>query len=310
MRCSRHHLFVSSRLACCQRSQRGSRAQPRSLGHDIVWQHEFELTWNVRFSDDGIFFGCEVHVIADLLYRAGGSLVSKEVWQPFASLEAVLPRKLSSSMHTPKTEKEEEVEVVAEAWWHYPAMLEFLIEPAATNTKKRLRTKAPRPAPAAGGGLAGAVMDGQDAAEAFLLRKAQLGDDLGADWREFFRWQLRGGRWVGMHKGIAFDGILASAIRGTEAYDFMSSFAGLQASAFFSLAAYGEEGALTLARAWISKAFAWLRVWQAAGSQFDHKFKPGDLAGYVEPAAFRALAVDTNGSLAGRVQQIRKMVPV
>ena len=96
-------------------------------------------------------FGCEVHVIADLLYRAGGSLVSNEVWQPLASLEAVLPRKLSSSMHTPKTEKEEEVEVVAEAWWHYPAMWEFLTAPAATNTKKRLRTKVPRPAPAAGG---------------------------------------------------------------------------------------------------------------------------------------------------------------
>ena len=55
---------------------------------------------------------------------------------------------------------------------------------------------------------------------------------------------------------------------------------------------------------------AWALQFGHSVGQFDHKFKPGDLAGYVEPAAFRALAVETNGSLAGRVQQIRKMVPV
>ena len=43
---------------------------------------------------------------------------------------------------------------------------------------------------------------------------------------------------------------------------------------------------------------AWALQFGHSVSQFDHKFKPGDLAGYVEPAAFRALAVETNGSLA------------
>ena len=278
-------------------------------GHDIVWQHQFELTWNVRFSDDGIFSGCEVHVIGELMYLAGGSLVSNDAWQPLASLEAVLPRK-PPSRHKPKDEEEEEVDVAPKDWWHYPAMWEFLTEPAVTNTKKRVRTKAPRPPPAAGGGLDGAGMDGEAAAEAFLLRRAELGDDLGAEWREFFRWQLRGGRWTGMHKGIAFDCILASAIRGTEAHVFMSSFVGLNVSASFSLTAYGEEQALILARAWIGKAYAWFRVWQEAGSKLDHEFKAEDLASYAEPADSRALAVEAKGGLAGRVQQIRKMFPV
>jgi hypothetical protein len=77
----------------------------------------------------------------------------------------------------------------------------------------------------------------------------------------------------------------------------------------FHISAYGEDLAHTLASAWMHKVSFFWDAWVDAGRPDDMLWPPV-VAGYEEPAAFRAI-VDAGASVAlqRRLQRIRGLVP-
>ena len=187
----------------------------------------------------------------------------------------------------------------------YPAMWEFLRD-AQPEAARRKRAKTTPDVPSVHADALHAL-PGEDVVAALLLRRAELGDDADDEWRLQFSWKLRGGKWTGDHKGVAFDCYAAYVTKGGLAEDFVACFPLLSMSASWSIALYGDDACLVLARAWIHRMYYFFRIWVDAGSSLAHIYTAGDLLAYVEPLSFVQLAVGANSSLAARILQIRSL---
>jgi hypothetical protein len=275
-----------------------------------MWASSFECTWRCRFSDDGLFDDVvEINVLTNVLHCGSGRMCSDSDWQALASLEAFLPRTTCSRPAKAADESGDGVvELVPEAWMHYPAMWEFLTEIVEQKVKRRRNGKTP-PDTADRDGL-GPRMGGDEAVEELIRRRAELGDDPGEEWRTFFCWKLRGGRWTGENKGVAFDCYAAYALKGTSAETFVSNYAKLRMSGSWSIRLYGDREALVLARAWIHRNFHFLKLWMEGGSRDDHVFSAADVLAYVELPELVALSAEAEGPLAERIVQLRSLQPM
>lgn len=85
-----------------------------------------------------------------------------------------------------------------------------------------------------------------------MARRAELGDDAVEDWRAYYKWALRGGRWLAERTGLAYDCVAAQCLPDTAATDMALTFDNLNKMASFSISKFTEEGALALARLWIA----------------------------------------------------------
>ena len=144
-----------------------------------------------------------------------------------------------------------------------------------------------------------------------LERRFELGDDAKEDWRTYYKWVLRGGKWTGAKKGVAFDCYAPSALCDTEASDLVDHYPSLNMSASFSIQMYGDAAALSLARAWIHRHFYFLGVWMAAHCSYPFAFTDAHVNAYVEPAELSHLAAHAapGSKLAKRIGTIRAVRP-
>ena len=149
----------------------------------------------------------------------------------------------------------------------------------------------------------------EEAVEALVRRRVEVGDDSYMNWAESFCWKLRGGAWNGAHRGTAFDCYADYVRRGSQAQDFVAAFPSLRNSASFSIVAYTDAGALTLARAWIHKMSVLFQLCLEKGSSDTREVTTADVAGYVEPPELDSLAAGATGALAARIGQIRSLMP-
>ena len=273
-------------------------------------KHHFRATWQWRFSDDHIFDPpCQVEVLRGVSSLVGGVMVSSDDWRPLSSFEEELPAKVDTIGKAKVTKVEEEAECgnfVPEPWMKHPAMWEFLKAEAEVFTKKRLHAKTS--AAKASGEVGVAKMPGEEAVIKLVEKRVELGVD-SDEANLFFVWQLRGGKWTGEHKGIAFDCYSASIRRGTLAAEYILVYSNLKASASFSIALYGDETALVLARAWIHRHWHFFQLWRAAGGAAIKHFSEAEVKSYSEPEEFQALARDAKGPLLARIAQLRCLVP-
>jgi hypothetical protein len=270
-------------------------------------KHKFAIEWKWHFSNSRMFPLAEnIEVLSNIRFELNGYLSCDGDWTSLQSLETFLPKKPCSKRSGGKT-VELEKDFIPDAWMKHPAMWEFIKEYPEPTCKRRLRGKMGAASSSAEGGSG--FLPGDAAVEALVLRRAELGDDAGEAWRQFFCWKLRGGRWTGENKGLAFDCYAAYSLKGTEAEQFVASYHSLQSSASWSIRSYGDNECLTMARAWIHRMYYFFDLWLQAPSDEVRKFGHADVSSYPEPIDFAQLAVTATGSLHNRICQIRQIVP-
>ena len=84
---------------------------------------------------------------------------------------------------------------------------------------------------------------------------------------------------------------------------------GLPMSGSWSIRAYGDHGALVLAKAWIYRHHLFLRAWLEAGGHEGFAFEPELVRSYQEPPELTALSIGAEGALLERIAQFRGMQP-
>ena len=124
-----------------------------------------------------------------------------------------------------------------------------------------------------------------------------------------FCWKLRGGAWCGANRGVAFDCYASYAVQGTEAVEFVATYRTLRNSASFSILAYGDEAALTMARGWIHRMYFLLTLWLVSGCDVAMMFTDDVVAGYEEPVDLSELAERADRACLARIAQIRGIMP-
>ena len=273
------------------------------------WQHKFRSTWCLRYSDDGVFDAArDIEVLPNAMYVSSGCICSASEWQSLASLEQVLPRRSISRPKRAKQDEHEQCEqAVPEPWMEYPAMWEFLKEKVeVVARRKRFKTT-----PDHGDDPHHEVrMDGDQAVAELVRRRVELAKEVDdEELRNSYSVNIRGGKWTGENKGVAYDCYACYAINSSLAAEFVQSFSNVRSSASWSIRAYGDVAAHVLAMAWGHRHHHFLNRWVAVGCPEGHKFSEEDIGLYSEPDALRGLASDAVGPLADRIRQIREMVP-
>ena len=128
----------------------------------------------------------------------------------------------------------------------YPAMWEFLREEVTPKvTVPRVQTTF-FGSPAADEPARVRV---EEAVEALVRRRAEMGGDDEEEWRGRFRVTLRGGKRTAEAHGLAFDCNAVYVVRNSDAERFLQVY-GLTQSGSWSIRAYSDNGAFTLAKAW------------------------------------------------------------
>jgi hypothetical protein len=287
---------------------------PSAFHHECVdmWEFTFLAKWSFRYSDDSVFDGATlVEVMTDAIYCSGGRICCDNTWQSLSTLMAILPytgRGMRNADETAEPVKRAP-NFTSEPWMAYPGMWDFINEGADQDCPD-----SPDEDDVSDHDNEDVALDRMDpdAAVAMLLeRRLELGDDGMEDSAAFYRWVLRGGKWTGAKKGVAFDCYKPFALNDTAASDFVDLYPSLKLSASFSIALYGDGAALTLARSWIHRHFFFLAIWMAADCSPAYVFTDADVDAYIEPADLVALAsLAVMGSkLAMRVQTIRDIRP-
>jgi hypothetical protein len=287
---------------------------PCAFHHECVdmWEFTFLAKWSFRYSDDCVFEGAtSVEVMTDAIYCSGGRICCDSRWQSLSTLMAILPytgRGMRNADETAEPVKKSP-NFTSDPWMAYPGMWDFVKE--ATDKDFPDSPDEDEGSDHDNDDDALDRMDPDAAVARLLERRFELGDDAMEDSRMFYRWVLRGGKWTGAMKGVAFDCYAPSALHNTAAYDFVDQYPSLKLSASFSIALYGDAAALTFARAWIHRHFFFLAIWMAADCSPAHVFTDADVDSYVEPADLIALATHAvHGSkTAKRLETIRAIRP-
>ena len=121
-----------------------------------------------------------------------------------------------------------------------------------------------------------------------------------------FAWRVCGGSWTKAHLGVDYDAFRAE-VRSQAALPFISEF-GLQKSASFSLAVYGELVAKTLAEYWTDKMTFYYNAWVEAGRQ-NRVFSDADISTWEDPAEFTAVLNSSSGKVLSRMRALQKLKP-
>ena len=127
--------------------------------------------------------------------------------------------------------------------------------------------------------------------------------------KDDFFFQVRGGLWTMVHKKMA-----ANEVRGAASHDLALRWLlqyGLQTTASFGFKAHTEEGAATLAGAWVHRMQYFYSIFKAA-LDLEYEYSDADRDAYQEELAFVDLRIEHSihrGETWERCEQIRSFTP-
>ena len=121
-----------------------------------------------------------------------------------------------------------------------------------------------------------------------------------------FSWKVMGGTWTKAHLGLDYDAFRAEA-RSQHAKEFVALY-GLQKSASFTLALYGDDIAKLLAGYWCDKMVHFYGIWSSS-KIVGHVFSDVEVQSFVEPKAFTDVFARANGKISARMRQLRALCP-
>lgn len=121
-----------------------------------------------------------------------------------------------------------------------------------------------------------------------------------------FRTKLLGSKWLIRERAKAADAWQGVA-RAPQAEEWCGRY-GLNKSARFEIALYGDANAIRFARSWCHKTEYFYRKWVAAGGDKYHD-SAHDLPAYEELEAFTQAARGLSGQQAARAAQLRALAP-
>jgi hypothetical protein len=271
-----------------------------------IFEHHFSIIWKYHYSDGGIFDGCiDLEILPDCMFIGEGFIVSHSQWTSMAVLQASLP----ASRSQPRAAKEEEpTEFVEEPWMKYAAMWDHVktINEKSVQKSKKVHVHEDED-PESEDEADVEAPDLLSLHDRLMARRAELGDDAVEDWRAYYKWALRGGRWLAERTGLAYDCVAAQCLPDTAATDMALTFDNLNKMASFSISKFTEEGALALARLWIHRNYYFLILWLAKDCRAV-PFTVDEVEGYVEPDN-AAVLYTQGGDMATRIDTIRLIVP-
>ena len=148
------------------------------------------------------------------------------------------------------------------------------------------------------------AVDEQEIFDALYNRRATLHDEGGAAKSSDYAVALLGGSWTMAHLGVAFDAYQGKASC-RDASEWCTTFS-LQKSSRFSIAAYSDRAASTLAAAWCSHMQHLYDLWDPdeAGFTYARPREP-----WPEPQDFAEFAARACGAALKRCEQIRGISP-
>ena len=151
-------------------------------------------------------------------------------------------------------------------------------------------------------------LDALDAAMQTLQRaKAETSEDNTGH----FKVVPLGGKWTVQHKEVPMDAwqgkpVNAVALNFCQLYQF-----GTSGAQRFDVSLYGNEGALILARYFVSKMTFFFKHWADAGASESYVFPADIQVDWQEPEKFCAFALEaSNPKIVQRVEALRGLVPV
>jgi hypothetical protein len=246
----------------------------------------------------------EVQVISHVCFEREGLLTSMATPMGLEEFVARLPVESSAAGSRPcqdgdaakrRLSRERDIR-------DFPWLAEVLCKP-----KKAGAAESMKPPGAAADDMEGDSSDDDDAVvtaifDALGAKRAALADESELEF-DNFRVTILGGQWTAKHKGVPFDAVQATA-RG-DLPNAWSIKHGLNRSARFELALYGEAWAPVLARGWAHRMQFFYNLHVSSGTD-DYRYTAVDAALYVEPAEFRRAADALDSAAASkRIAQIR-----
>lgn len=273
------------------------------------WEHTFSIDFSkTYFSDDGFLDGCgwTADALTDAFRRESGYVETDSEWTSLIAL-----RKLLGGPAEPiqDGEKEDRAKVQAEPWMEDPAMWEYVregqdISPCTLGIDKACA-------------MAGGDYDESDSDDSVLdrlekhdelaeVREGLLGEHDGEE-SDFFTWDVRGGTWLMLHKGKAYDSYRAEA-RKRVALDWCTHYR-LKQSFTCAALLYGDEGCIILCKMWTARMKYSFSLWRSRGGDLSYRFTEADLQGFVEDPELEARKASANADTRRRMELICRMRP-
>ncbi|CAK0874375.1 unnamed protein product [Prorocentrum cordatum] len=245
--------------------------------------------WPIEFTTDFAQFvsaddlpdvpASDVAVLTGARYLGGAKVGARSGWQPLDAMLGQFPPRPAA----PKKE-------ASEAWHEdlskvKPYLKRFLEQARSEPSSASARPEGADDHDDFG---VGALSD-EDLDELFAaLSEARqlIVDTVEVD--EDFHVNVLGGLWTMVHRGVSHDAYQGTVIRRqSQASKFAVSY-GFQAAQRFNVTLYGEEGALTLAQAWVRKSQFYYNIWKAQPLH-DYIFSAAELRAWEPPPALVAL---------------------
>jgi hypothetical protein len=279
----------------------------------LTWARCFRLDYMaLSFTDDGGFGGgLALEILPDCFIQQGGLIVSDSSW---ASLDDVKDW-LGDAGADADGERPHAVPPAPKGpqpWVEHPWLLDFL-QPGDPVDDPDPKTGAnPRSSARAHDDHGSSsdedddTLDAHDVMDLLYAHRDMWAAAAPVEARDFFVF-LRGGLDTARRLGVAFDVWRAEAARGEPA-----AFAvrwGLGKTSDFTIAAYGDEIAHMMAKAWTHKMNFFYQLWLAHDSLEEFVWEAELLALYEEPAAVAEAYASASVRLKHRIQILRDMLP-
>ena len=273
-----------------------------------TWASRFDVgPGSYIFSDDGEFDdGATVWIQTDVVLLEGLRAVTDSGWVPMNTVLESLPKvKLDTAEKTSTTRRKVVDSTLLE---QEPWLLDYLRRPQRPHADRLASSSA----------LAHDVSDDVfdkveevvDLEEVFKeleAMRAEVSERASAA-KGPFGWTVLGGAWTKLHKEVSFDAFQARCL-GSETKAFCKRF-GMNQTCRFSLLLFGEAHAAVLCDYWVAKMCYFYALWQASDCPEAFEFRPQEVAAFVEPIDFTAMAAVAGGQLAARVLELRALAPV
>lgn len=268
-----------------------------------TWEHNFCLQWDIlSYSDDEFYQASfDIKVLLGIVHVGGGRVCADSAWQALGEVERLIGNTTSGALEPDKSEKPAATPE-SEPWAQHPWLLELMAEqnqmPPGVDTTK------PGSSSESESDCEGDIGD-TGIFDELMQRRWELGSV--APQAESFVWALRGGAWTAANRGVSYDCFSASAKRGVP-QDFCQRYS-LPKSSSYAISLYGEEAALGLAKAWVSRMEFLIGIWFDHGAAPAFEFSHVHLARYSEPADLGELCRTSGGRAEQRLEGIRAIAP-
>lgn len=275
------------------------------------WQHTFMFDHlDFLFSDEStIKPGWTMQVLTDVSCAGRRRFVADGEWLALADIEMMLPSVALNSHHRPTSSPPGKPTTMN--FDDIPWALDLLgasAWPDAIPTDTKSASAGVREKTQGDDHDTEHVLDAMQVMLELSERRQALAETRGeAD--PPFRWQLRGGAWTAANKGMIFDAIAAGpSVKGGAAEEWCLQW-GVTRSASYSIALYGEDAAIALARAWVERHTWLFETYLAHEGEPGWTFTDEVLDEYEEPAAIGELFARGSRRVQDRISAMRRIHP-